>query len=276
MAEAEHGFKEGDTVWVEDGDGKHHPGVFVGDNESSGWFGGGPSAYVVHPEAHNAEVVSIFRITPRDEYLSLASGPTSPCDFRFVFEDAAVAARRAWSPSQISIVARNSPLPLASTLPFAVGHSGTRKLFDAAAGDEGDPHPEAATRRGIDVAAVVAEGPDRGAAGLAGRARPGRADNRLEARAGAAEARGARASPSLAVDEGQGLRQHLQQLLLRPLPRCPEAALQGPGAFALLAAAPPSRGRISEPPAGGRAGDRSPSVSAGPCRGACRSSSCRR
>jgi hypothetical protein len=67
MGDAEHGFKEGDPVWVEDGDGKHHPGVFVGDNESSGWFGGGPSAYVVHPEAHNAEVVSIFRITPRDE-----------------------------------------------------------------------------------------------------------------------------------------------------------------------------------------------------------------
>ena len=43
------------------------PGVFVGDNEASGWFGGGPSAYVVHPEAHQAEVVSIFRITPRDE-----------------------------------------------------------------------------------------------------------------------------------------------------------------------------------------------------------------
>jgi hypothetical protein len=67
VSETDHGFKEGDLVWVEDGDGKHHPGVFVGDNESSGWFGGGPSAYVAHPEAHQAEVVSIFRITPRDE-----------------------------------------------------------------------------------------------------------------------------------------------------------------------------------------------------------------
>jgi hypothetical protein len=47
--------------------GKHHPGIFVGDNEAAGWFGGGPSAYVAHPEAHQAEVVSIFRITPRDE-----------------------------------------------------------------------------------------------------------------------------------------------------------------------------------------------------------------
>ena len=51
MSEIEHGFKEGDKVWVEDGDGKHHPGIFVADNESAGWFGGGPSAYVVHPEA---------------------------------------------------------------------------------------------------------------------------------------------------------------------------------------------------------------------------------
>ena len=31
------------------------------------WFGGGPSAYVVHPEAKQAEIVSIFRVTPRDE-----------------------------------------------------------------------------------------------------------------------------------------------------------------------------------------------------------------
>jgi hypothetical protein len=63
----EHGFKEGDPVWVEDGEGRHHPGVFVGNNEASGWFGGGPSAYVAHPDAHQAEVVAIFRITPRDE-----------------------------------------------------------------------------------------------------------------------------------------------------------------------------------------------------------------
>ncbi len=61
------GFHEGQAVWVEDADGNHHPGIFVGDNESAGWFGGGPSAYVAHPEAKSAEVVSIYRITPRDE-----------------------------------------------------------------------------------------------------------------------------------------------------------------------------------------------------------------
>jgi hypothetical protein len=63
----EHGFREGDKVWVQDGDGNRHPGIFVGDNEASGWFGGGPSAYVAHPEAHQAEVVSVFRITQRDD-----------------------------------------------------------------------------------------------------------------------------------------------------------------------------------------------------------------
>ena len=28
--DAPHEFREGDKVWVEDGDGKHHPGIFVG------------------------------------------------------------------------------------------------------------------------------------------------------------------------------------------------------------------------------------------------------
>ncbi len=63
---AEPTFKEGEEVWVEDADGKRHPGVFVGMNEAAGWFGGGPSAYVIHPDGESAEVVSIFRITPRE------------------------------------------------------------------------------------------------------------------------------------------------------------------------------------------------------------------
>jgi hypothetical protein len=62
---AEPGFKEGDQVWVEDADGNRHEGVFVGMNEASGWFGGGPSAYVAHPEGRQAEVVSLARIVPR-------------------------------------------------------------------------------------------------------------------------------------------------------------------------------------------------------------------
>jgi hypothetical protein len=60
-------FKEGDKVWVEDADGRQHPGIYAGENENAAWFGGGPSAYVAHPEAKQAEVVSIFRILPRDD-----------------------------------------------------------------------------------------------------------------------------------------------------------------------------------------------------------------
>jgi hypothetical protein len=59
-------YKEGEEVWVHDADGNRHSGVFVGMNEAAGWFGGGPSAYVVHPEGHQAEVVSLFRISPRN------------------------------------------------------------------------------------------------------------------------------------------------------------------------------------------------------------------
>jgi hypothetical protein len=66
MSEPAHGFKEGQSVWVEDGDGKRHPAIFAGESESA-WAGGGPSARVVDPETHKGEVVSIFRITPRDE-----------------------------------------------------------------------------------------------------------------------------------------------------------------------------------------------------------------
>jgi hypothetical protein len=61
------GFREGDKVWVEDGEGRRHPGIYVGENESASWFGGGPTAYVAHPDTKQAEVVPIFRITPREE-----------------------------------------------------------------------------------------------------------------------------------------------------------------------------------------------------------------
>jgi hypothetical protein len=67
MSEPAHGFEDGQPVWVEDGDGKQHPGIFVGEAESASWFGGAPSARVVHPETDQAEVVPFSRITPRTE-----------------------------------------------------------------------------------------------------------------------------------------------------------------------------------------------------------------
>ena len=67
MSETVYGFKEGQAVWVEDGDGKQHPAIFVGEAESASWLGGAPCARVVDPATDAAEVVQIFRLTPRDE-----------------------------------------------------------------------------------------------------------------------------------------------------------------------------------------------------------------
>ena len=67
MSEPAYGFMEGQAVWVEDGDGERHPGIFVGEAESASWLGGAPCACVVDPETDAAEVVQVFRLTPRDE-----------------------------------------------------------------------------------------------------------------------------------------------------------------------------------------------------------------
>ena len=67
MSEPAYGFKEGQAVWVEEGDGERHPGKFVGEAESASWLGGAPCARVVDPEMDAAEVVQVFRLTPRDE-----------------------------------------------------------------------------------------------------------------------------------------------------------------------------------------------------------------
>src|SRR5262249_49481973 len=111
---------------------------------------------------------------------------------------------------------------------------GEMEVAHSAAGGEGDPYPEAAAGRRLDVAAVVAQGADRGAARVPDRPRLAGLAAARGKRWATREARRARAA-ALGVDEGQGLGQHLQQLLLGPLPRCPETALKGAGAFALLA-----------------------------------------
>ena len=66
MSESVDGFKEGQAAWVEDGNGKMHPAIFVGETESASWLGGVPRAQVVHAETQRPEVVPLPRITPRD------------------------------------------------------------------------------------------------------------------------------------------------------------------------------------------------------------------
>jgi hypothetical protein len=66
MREAAYGSKEGQAVWVEDGDGKQHPAIFVGEPERQvAWW------RTVRPRRGPGDrrraVVQIFRLTPSDE-----------------------------------------------------------------------------------------------------------------------------------------------------------------------------------------------------------------
>jgi hypothetical protein len=65
MSESVGGFMEGQEVWIEDGAGKMHPGIFVGETESASWLGGVPSAQILNAETRQTEVVSLARVTPR-------------------------------------------------------------------------------------------------------------------------------------------------------------------------------------------------------------------
>ena len=59
-------FREGQRVWVEQPDGSHRPGIFVGEAEAT-WFGGAPGAYVVYPDTRDGEEVDLMRIVIRDD-----------------------------------------------------------------------------------------------------------------------------------------------------------------------------------------------------------------
>jgi len=61
------GFREGQNVWVEKPDGSLRPGVYVGDVETTTWFGGAPAAYIAFPDTRSGQQVALPRITPRDE-----------------------------------------------------------------------------------------------------------------------------------------------------------------------------------------------------------------
>lgn len=53
-------------MWVMQADGSARAGVFVGEVETSAWFGGPPRIYVVFPESESGEAVEFDRVTHRD------------------------------------------------------------------------------------------------------------------------------------------------------------------------------------------------------------------
>jgi hypothetical protein len=67
MAIGDGAFQKGQPIWVRQADGSDRKGVNVGEGETSAWFGGPPTVYVVYPEVESGEAVEFDRITPREE-----------------------------------------------------------------------------------------------------------------------------------------------------------------------------------------------------------------
>jgi hypothetical protein len=59
-------FHKGQLVWVVQSDGSQRPAEYVGEAETSAWFGGAPKVLVVYPDAHSGEAVEVDRVIPRD------------------------------------------------------------------------------------------------------------------------------------------------------------------------------------------------------------------
>jgi hypothetical protein len=59
-------FHKGQPVWVVQSDGSQRPAEYVGEAETSAWFGGAPKVLVVYPDAHSGEAVDVDRVIPRD------------------------------------------------------------------------------------------------------------------------------------------------------------------------------------------------------------------
>lgn len=62
----EMGFKEGQPVWVIEADGSQRAAEYVGQAETSAWFGGAPLCYVVYADTRKGDAVEIDRVVPRE------------------------------------------------------------------------------------------------------------------------------------------------------------------------------------------------------------------
>jgi hypothetical protein len=59
-------FSKGQDVWVIQADGSQRPAEYVGQAETSAWFGGAPKVLVIYPDAHEGEAVEVDRVIARD------------------------------------------------------------------------------------------------------------------------------------------------------------------------------------------------------------------
>ena len=59
-------FHKGQPVWVIGPDGSQRAAEYVGEGETSAWFGGPPRVFVVYVDTRAGEAVEVERVIPRD------------------------------------------------------------------------------------------------------------------------------------------------------------------------------------------------------------------
>jgi hypothetical protein len=61
------GYHKGERVWVLGPDGSQRAAEYVGEGETSAWFGGPPTVFVVFEDTRDGAAVEISRVIPREE-----------------------------------------------------------------------------------------------------------------------------------------------------------------------------------------------------------------
>ncbi len=61
------GFHKGQAVWVIGDDGSERAAEYVGEAETSTWFGGTSKVFVVYLDTRSGEAVDVERVVPRDD-----------------------------------------------------------------------------------------------------------------------------------------------------------------------------------------------------------------
>lgn len=60
------GFHKGQAIWVIESDGNQRAAEYVGEGETSAWFGGPPKVFVVYEDTRAGGAVDFDRVIPRD------------------------------------------------------------------------------------------------------------------------------------------------------------------------------------------------------------------
>ncbi len=59
-------FHRGQPVWVIEPDGSQRAAEYVGEGETSAWFGGPPTVIVIFPDTETGQAVEVDRVIARE------------------------------------------------------------------------------------------------------------------------------------------------------------------------------------------------------------------